>query len=453
MLVLPSRRPRPIGLICDLVPSSRSQHGIPGVSIRIAESTLSPPVASILRDTQAEPLCELQVLAAQAEAWLSSGAPLVSALPHARGMDVAFLAYVRGDDYDAFIIGSALLERVLNDIVNGGKTSGGGALLKDLIVHPEIDRRLGATSCAALATLFSPKWLNLRNLAWHGFLVPTELQRCYVALVLKLLLQSAEVLRDVRSRERSALPTTYWSLSEADEVLTDALPVLIGEPSFPPPPADGSCTVCLLSPFCRVGLSGPLRRALAAYARRDDATFAVLAFPVLEAGLRAMFVAANPGEAALGLAHFDEYFSTLDGYGQRTKHQLLLSRRLHSNGRPNRLVPALGGGLHALLLDLVMHAAGPSLRAKYAHGEAALFSTAVETLSSSAGAEVAAEGTEEVEAGAVVTREAGIAKGEGVPSAIQLLYAAIVTLCVTAHTQESRCLLTLTLTLIHDPGA
>ena len=109
--------------------------------------------------------------------------------------------------------------------------------------------------------------------------------------------------------------------------------------------------------------------------------------------------------------------------------------------------------MHALLLDLVMHAAGPSLRAKYAHGEAALFSTAVETLSSSAGAEVAAEGTEEVEAGAVVTREAGIAKGEGVPIAIQLLYAAIVTLCVTAHTQESRCLLTLTLTLIHDPGA
>ena len=58
--------------------------------------------------------------------------------------------------------------------------------------------------------------------------------------------------------------------------------------------------------------------------------------------------------------------------GQRSKHQLLLAPHLHSDGSPNRLLAWLGDGMHALLLDLFLHAAGPGLRAKFAHGEAAL---------------------------------------------------------------------------------
>ena len=54
-----------------------------------------------------------------------------------------------------------------------------------------------------------------------------------------------------------------------------------------------------------------------------------------------MFVEANPAEAALGFANLNRYFSTLDGYGQRSKHQLLLERALLSTGAPNRLLDVL----------------------------------------------------------------------------------------------------------------
>lgn len=64
--------------------------------------------------------------------------------------------------------------------------------------------------------------------------------------------------------------------------------------------------------------------ALHNYATCNWFAFACLSLPILEAGLRAMFVQANPGEHSLGRARPDHYFVTLDGYGQRDKHQLLL---------------------------------------------------------------------------------------------------------------------------------
>ena len=87
----------------------------------------------------------------------------------------------------------------------------------------------------------------------------------------------------------------------------------------------------------------PLQAASLTHRRTGPtaAGFACLCLPPLEAGLRTMFVEANPSEAALGFAHLNRYFSTLDGYGQRSKHQLLLEKTLLSNGEPNRLVDVL----------------------------------------------------------------------------------------------------------------
>lgn len=78
-----------------------------------------------------------------------------------------------------------------------------------------------------------------------------------------------------------------------------------------------------------------------------------------------------------------QYYSTLDGFGQRSKHQLLLYPSLISSSglssgcrndgddsdrNTNKLPLLLGDGLYFLLIDLFMTEDGPNLRAQFAHG-------------------------------------------------------------------------------------
>ena len=205
--------------------------------------------------------------------------------------------------------------------------------------------------------LFSPRELNLRNLLWHGFMVPSEVDTRHAALLLLLVMHTSSSIASL-GRATDALqqsPRHLWMPCGADAIFVEAQWLLIDERAksyFPLPPSDGCCAVCLASPFCRPGFASTLRRALASYRRGAHARFAVLALPMLEAGLRWLFVRANPSDATLGDAHVGEYFSTLDGYGQRAKHQLLLDFRLHSTGELNQLVVALGRGLHVSLQGL-----------------------------------------------------------------------------------------------------
>ena len=394
VVVTSSVAARPRALVCDL-----TVLGARSIRFRVSHSTLSQPVASMLQGDACAKAAD------EAHEWLQAGATPPRDVPHADGVAAAFGAAASGEPYLAFVLASALIERLLNELCHGsGGSGGGGVLLKDLISHPTVAARLGSEAVETLTALFSPKALNLRNLVWHGFLRPLELDERYTALVLRMLLRTAHALHDTQSNGDTA-PPTYWHPCEADTDLAEALQLLDTTPTLPGPPAGGYCAVCLTSPFCQAGLTRPLRHALEAYRSGDHATFACLAFPILEAGLRDAFTHANPSESPLGSAHLGEYFSTLDGYGQRAKHQLLLHPVLHSTGEPNLLCAHLGRGLHALLLDLALHAAGPGLRAKYAHGEAEL-----------------APQTD---------------APNGMPTASRMLYAALTMLCLRAHTRET----------------
>ena len=367
-------------------------------------------------------------------------------LPHATTLRALLDKFESHDYYHAALIGLALLERSLHALVAlacvcaARRPPAGPQLLKDLIESPELKQAFGAGATATLSAFFSPKMVNARNLVWHGFLRPTELDQRYVALILLLCIRADEALHEhvlatmaprEDGRESAAAaaaaaaavyPIPLWNFSEADEVLQDARSLLEasmgGFISIGPPP-DGCCAICLTSPFVPPGFGRPLQQALAALHRRDSIDFVLLSMPIIEAGLRQAFVSANPGEEALGFACVGQYFSTLDGYGQRSKHQLLLDYTLHSTGEPNGLVSRLGRGLHGLLLDLFMHAAGPSLRAKFAHGEAGLVQSEEKTKCSAASATTAAP-----------------------PLVVQLAYAALLCLCFTAHDKRSIELLT-----------
>ena len=339
------------------------------------------------------------------------------------------------------------------------------------------------------------------NLVWHGFLAKNELPRRQTALLLLLLVHAAEalsVLRAIRAPDLSSaverqgtltqstasttsssasppdrtqvppprqLPPPHqpppldhgspcfvpsavralWRPRDADAELLSAAQLLAGLCAFPPPPLSGGCRIILNAPWIRPGHVGSLCRALAAYACADYATFACLCTPILEAAVRCSFVWANPSERALEVARLDTYFATLDGYGQRAKHQLMLDTTLHSNGQPNRLAIVLGRGLHALLVDLFLHAAGPALRAKYAHAEAEMVAGEMGDEGTARAARVATSGERptvdalhntETEppartAAAVATATHSI---DGPPPvAIQMLYAGLMALCVVSH--------------------
>lgn len=73
----------------------------------------------------------------------------------------------------------------------------------------------------------------------------------------------------------------------------------------------------------------------------------------------------------------DQYYVTLDGFGQRYIHQVVLDPCLHMSNSPsehtkpaqaNQFLSQLSiGSLHALL-DLFVHEEGPRIRAVFSHG-------------------------------------------------------------------------------------
>ncbi|CAN0365800.1 unnamed protein product, partial [Ectocarpus sp. 12 AP-2014] len=297
----------------------------------------------------------------------------------------------------------------------GGSLGAPAMILRDLIATPEVKAALPEQLVAILRLLLLPMGFNVRNLVWHGFLAPCELPRELASLVLVVTLsisadsspegEAGDVARfweppEISSRklplsppmlpktapqvDRSPSAAAWWELDSFDDRLAY-------------PRALASAVECLLSAQHRGELKTLVRRsafvlpgrekltmlALRALggerdAQGDDeeegngggiAFFLVAVLPVLEHGLRVLFSCANDSPGHM-FAHAQRYYSTLDGFGQRARHQLLLDQEMSGcPDRPNLLLSALGRGMSACLLDLFMMSAGPNLRGKVAHGE------------------------------------------------------------------------------------
>jgi hypothetical protein len=99
----------------------------------------------------------------------------------------------------------------------------------------------------------------------------------------------------------------------------------------------------------------------------------ILGIVALEQSLRRRFAVVNQCPQML-CANVLQYYSTLDGFGQRSKHQLLLDPEVRPElgGGANALMGALPAGALAACLDLFLLSAGPGLRGKLSHGEATL---------------------------------------------------------------------------------
>lgn len=235
-----------------------------------------------------------------------------------------------------------------------------GILLKDILVDDRLTSMLPVSAVKFLKSLFLPTGINLRNLLWHGFMAPSELDRRYTALLIVL----SHTLLSHSDRTRSKNLSKEHGRPEGITVSMEHMTLS----------ADALQKVFLSSIFVLPGRSGLLQAACADYNCQRPVRCLLYLLPLLEHGLRLLFCVYNESPNHI-LAQPHAYYSTLDGFGQRAKHQLLLDPLLAAlndddDGAQvsNKLPLVLPAGAYSLLVDLFLTNAGPNLRARICHG-------------------------------------------------------------------------------------
>eukprot|EP01041_Mallomonas_annulata_P002071 gene2071-4047_t len=289
---------------------------------------------------------------------------------------------------------TTLIEKALFNIASyseGNHTRLNGTLLKDLLNDVRLSSQLSPGLILSLRTLFLPSGINLRNLIWHGFMAPHELDSRYVLLLVEMLNQ----LSQYPSVQGCNQSTTITSIQCLEKILEhfhcDEL-----SPAIVPMDSGIFNELIMSSYFIVPGRQGMVRSAMRNLNENNPLLCVLMLLPVLEHGLRLIFAACNNSPQHL-MAQQECYYTTLDGFGQRSKHQLLLDpllrheERIQSSRQPpltststssspsslppsvcverrNRLPSLLGEGMYALLVDLFMADAGPNVRSRLAHG-------------------------------------------------------------------------------------
>ena len=190
----------------------------------------------------------------------------------------------------------------------------------------------------------SPHTLNLRNLAWHGFINPGELdQRGYSSVLLFTCAVIGRQLAKCGIEAQDIVPRRWTKLPE----LSDSFPW-----------SEGDFIEAVSSTERLPDKRRPiLRRALDHHHCGYYGRCCTLILPELEHLLRLIFCAVNNCPTRILTAESVVHYTTLD---------VILEQKETS------VVPFLGGALHAALVDLLAEPSGPRIRDRFSHGECRL---------------------------------------------------------------------------------
>ena len=241
-------------------------------------------------------------------------------------------------------LATAFIERRLGDLVAHTSPSVPVPhLLKDLLALPALSAAIpDHTSLLTRLTdlMGPPTSLNLRNLAWHGFLRERDLPTPPCAALLSTAADVDALTADTPRRpfeSLDAFSAFFLSLSAALNVTR-------------PFPSIENC--CFVAP----GSEDQWQFALTPQTPPHDALCMLL--PLLEGALRRVFCVANDCADRFIFASEREYYCTMDEMMAPT----------FGDGR-NELLMALGAPLAAVLHDLFSAPSGVRLRDRAAHGE------------------------------------------------------------------------------------
>ncbi|XP_074662360.1 endoplasmic reticulum membrane-associated RNA degradation protein-like [Tubulanus polymorphus] len=248
----------------------------------------------------------------------------------------------------AMLLCSSVLERSLGDIyLLKGKQC--PSLLKDLLLTNELQNIFGDTWMRVLRTMIGPpSSLNLRNVYWHGFVVPGQIKKQYTYFILLMTATLGKKLAAKGVSVSSHRPfTTFPALTNLEIIEIDIrnskmLELLIEETTF-------------ISNYMRpVWIS-----AIRALNNNRSGDAIILLLTQLEHCLRSVFAKINNCEGRVLTAESAEFYTTFAE---------ILNIDL-PNGDNNHLHSALGISFLDMLYDLLVYPEGLRLRDQISHGE------------------------------------------------------------------------------------
>lgn len=249
------------------------------------------------------------------------------------------------------------------------KKHGRAPLLKDMIgILAQKKDDLPPILAPTLTSLLLPNdGINLRNLLWHGFL--PVIHRRWLALSIVLVLSmdklarsssfdgqtndNLETLQSMRNHDALCKVLDHGQSIVASNEKLHALENQLMRSKTIPNSHKNLCSTALQY-------------------THHPVIFASVVGPLIENSLRIMWCEVNNRDKEI--AKPGTYYVTLDGHGQRDKHDIALLPFLSSeeNGNTyvrNKLGFTLGGPFMALLIDLFASPPGaPNIRASVAHG-------------------------------------------------------------------------------------
>ncbi|XP_045592123.1 endoplasmic reticulum membrane-associated RNA degradation protein [Procambarus clarkii] len=300
---------------------------------------------------------------------------------------------------------TAITERALGNLVLM-KREQVPFLLRDLLATPELLTLLGNTRITLLKILLgSVLGINLRNIAWHGFLSPCEANPAFVASIIIILADCGRFLKDCKITNVPCRP--FVSFKEAC-----CLSSIFENVSFPPRIIMEE--LIIKSPLVPAIMIPAWMKALDLLtAKRWGSTLTVL-LPIMECSLRCLFAYANEMPKRVLTAENSTLYITLNEildpcicesnydfveYGklnQSTKKSyasINLLCRINENNtsapfkhgtvshisasarklsNTNHTLLIIGKKLNEALQDLLNFVQGPRVRDRISHGEVQL---------------------------------------------------------------------------------
>ncbi|XP_077530794.1 endoplasmic reticulum membrane-associated RNA degradation protein-like isoform X2 [Haemaphysalis longicornis] len=249
---------------------------------------------------------------------------------------------------------TAILEHSLGNVLFG-KGVQVPFLLKDILSAPQLCEVFGLELMTLLQVIVGPpQSLNLRNVAWHGFIRPEELDKRYAYLLICILLSLGQQLSGGSCGGVSADDwprCRRFSLEKSTSLLCDFDGLDFDRGEF-------------LSKLehSQVVLPGRMAYWLMCADLFDKALYAeclTLALPQLECMLRVLYTNVNNCSHRLLTAEMSTLYTTLDE---------VLAKETEL-GSPNSVRTALGESNFEMLLDIFSYLEGPRLRDRLSHGE------------------------------------------------------------------------------------
>ncbi|XP_055879452.1 endoplasmic reticulum membrane-associated RNA degradation protein-like [Biomphalaria glabrata] len=258
------------------------------------------------------------------------------------------------DDLLALLMLCGGLEKALGNLylTKGMKCP---AMLKDLLATTELRDILGDSVIAVLHVVMGPPVsMNLRNVAWHGFLSVNELPRRYIYFLLLLTVSIGKHLSERHFSTDVVENRLHVSLSACDDIaqhlkveLSDVHLQQIEE-------------LIESSWIVTKGNKEMIKSGFTYYSLKNYSWSALCLLPQLECTLRRLFVVVNKCPERLLTAEATSLYTTFEE---------ILDLYL-PDGSLNALIQVCGESFMDLLHDLLIYPKGPRARDKLSHGEA-----------------------------------------------------------------------------------